>query len=233
MRPVRTGGPEGGKRRLTPTAPRDRASEDHRTWKRHEQLSVAGHRRRRAGGPLWTDPDRLADEGQYRQRQDARDRRGDPGGRLGLSPAAVHHHRHGWRGDPRRRLFPDRRMGRHRLRHRRGPVGPGRFRRHADLGQGQRPHGTGRVGEPGQGSGPGLPLGCHHRHVRGGRRASGRGRLLRHPDGGPGLRVHQPRSHRRPRRARLRCLADLHLRPSGRRHLHQGCGRRWRHGGQG
>ena len=31
----------------------------------------------------------------------------------------------------------------------------------------------------------------------------------------------------------LRRLADLDLRPSRRRHLHQGCGRRRRHGGQG
>ena len=62
------------------------------------------------------------------------------------------------------------------------------------------------------------------RHARGGPRAARRGRLLRRAD---------PRRHgragcdRRAPRARLRWFADLRLRPSGRRHLHQG-GRRGR-----
>ena len=50
--------------------------------------------------------------------------------------------------------------------------------RDADLGPGQRPHRAGRLGEPGQGAGPGVPLGRHHRHVRGRRRPAGRGGLL-------------------------------------------------------
>jgi K(+)-stimulated pyrophosphate-energized sodium pump len=48
-----------------------------------------------------------------------------------------------------------------------------------------------------------------------------------------GFRPHQPHRHRRAGGARLRRLADLDLRPSRRRHLHQGCRRRRRHGGQG
>ena len=43
----------------------------------------------------------------------------------------------------------------------------------------------------------------------------------------------QPHRHRRAGRARLRRFADLDLRPSRRRHLHQGCGRRRRPGRQG
>ena len=48
-----------------------------------------------------------------------------------------------------------------------------------------------------------------------------------------GIAAGQPRHDRRARVARLRRLADLDLRPSRRRHLHQGCGRRRRHGRQG
>ena len=54
------------------------------------------------------------------------------------------------------------------------------------------------------------------------------GVLLRHR-----RRRRQPRHDRRAGRARLRRLADLDLRPSRRRHLHQGCRRRRRHGRQG
>ena len=48
-----------------------------------------------------------------------------------------------------------------------------------------------------------------------------------------GVAPGQPRDDRRAGRAGLRRLADLDLRPSRRRHLHQGCGRRRRHGRQG
>ena len=48
-----------------------------------------------------------------------------------------------------------------------------------------------------------------------------------------GLPADQPHGRRRARGARLRRLADLHLRPSRRRHLHQGCRRRRRPRRQG
>ena len=51
--------------------------------------------------------------------------------------------------------------------------------------------------------------------------------------GPAGQRAERPRRHRRARRARLRRLADLDLRPSRRRHLHQGRRRRRRPGRQG
>ena len=48
-----------------------------------------------------------------------------------------------------------------------------------------------------------------------------------------GFAVNTPHRDRRAGRARLRRLADLDLRPSRRRHLHQGCRRRRRPGRQG
>ena len=56
--------------------------------------------------------------------------------------------------------------------------------------------------------------------------------LLR-PDRPARLRARRPHRHRRARRARLRRLADLDLRPSRRRHLHQGRRRRRRSRRQG
>ncbi len=57
--------------------------------------------------------------------------------------------------------------------------------------------------------------------------------LLRHPHLVRGLCAGRPHSGRRAGRARLRRLADLDLRPSWRRHLHQGRGRRRRSRRQG
>ena len=58
--------------------------------------------------------------------------------------------------------------------------------------------------------------------------------LLPRPDRHPmGYAPKRPRRHRRARLARLRRFADLDLRPSRRRHLHQGCRRRRRSRRQG
>ena len=101
----------------------------------------------------------------------------------------------------------------------------GRLHRHERVGTRQRPRG--RVGALGRVAGPrGRLQGRRgHRPARGGPGAAGRRRLLRDPDPG---RHRRARRDRRPRRARLRRLADLGLRPSGRRHLHQGRRRRRR-----
>ena len=79
---------------------------------------------------------------------------------------------------------------------------------------------------------PRLQGGRGHRHAGGGPRAAGRRRLLRRP-AQHGRAERQPRHDRCAGLAGLRRLADLDLRPSRRRHLHQGCGCRRRHGRQG
>ena len=70
-----------------------------------------------------------------------------------------------------------------------------------------------------QGARGGLQGRRGHGHARGRPGAARRGRLLRDPDPGRNRRA---RRDRRARGPRLRRLADLRLRPSGRRHLHQG-----------
>ncbi len=120
-----------------------------------------------------------------------------------------------------------------RLRHRRDPVGRGRLHRHERVGARQRPHRAGRDEVAGRRPRHRLPLGRGHRHAGRGPRAARRRRLLRLPDGRPRLCVLRPHGRRRPGRARLRRLADLDLRPSRRRHLHQGRRRRRRPRRQG
>ena len=128
-----------------------------------------------------------------RARDRARDRARGPG---------RQRHPGGGRLPDRGALLRLRRLHRHeRLRAReraRGGVGAFGRVRGAERGlQGRRDHGSARRG-------PG---------------AARRGRLLRHPDrnGDRGAR-----RHRRSDRPRLRRLADLGLRPSGRRDLHEG-----------
>ena len=79
---------------------------------------------------------------------------------------------------------------------------------------------------------PCLPGGRGHRHAGGGPRAPRRRRLLRRAAQHRRAK-RQPRHDRRAGGAWLRRLADFDLRPSRRRHLHQGCRCRRRHGRQG
>ncbi len=123
--------------------------------------------------------------------------------------------------------------GRDRLRDRRDAVGRGRLHRHERVGARQRAHRAGGDQVARRRSRHRLQGGRHHRHAGGGPRAARRHRLLRHPDRPARLCAQQPHRGRRAGRARLRRLADLDLRPSRRRHLHQGCRRRRRPRRQG
>ena len=78
-----------------------------------------------------------------------------------------------------------------------------------------------------------LPLRCHHRHAGRRPRPARRLGLLPHPDDDRRLCGQRSRGRRLAGRARLRRLADLDLRPSRRRHLHQGRRRRRRSRRQG
>jgi hypothetical protein len=126
--------------------------------------------------------------------------------------------------------------GRHecrRLCHRRGVVRRLRLHRHECVGARQCAHRAG--GDQGHrpGAGRGVPRWRDHRHAGGGPGPARRDGILLVP----GANEPHARCHRRQAQSAdrfcLRLLADLHLRPSGRRHLHQGCGRRRRPGGQG
>ncbi len=187
-----------------------------------------GARLRRLGVPL--DPGR-----ERRHAADAGDRRRRPGGRQGLSQPAIHDHRHRRdRGVPCAGL-PAELVQRHRLRHRRHPVGCRRLCRHERLGPRQRAH---RRGGALRRAAPGarhrLQVGRDHRHAGGRARAARRRRLLFHPArylqrGRPVRAAPHPRGAGR---ARVRRLADLDLRAARRRHLHQGRRRGRRPGGQ-
>ena len=103
--------------------------------------------------------------------------------------------------------------------------------RHERLGALQRPRRRGGPRRRHAGAAGRLPRRRDHRHA--GRRPgpAGRRRLLRRADL---VLQRQPQDGcRRARRPRLRRLADLRLRPTGRRHLHQGGRRRRRPGRQG
>ena len=167
------------------------------------------------------------------QRPHAGNRRGHPRGRASLSGAPVHHHRHcrgrrvpaglvaafGYRCD----RFPGRRRA----------FGRRWLHRHARFGARQCAHRAGCIEQPGGRSRHRLQVGCHHRPSGGRPRAARRLRLLLGADrpARPGPR--RPQGHRFAGGARLRRFAHLDLRPSRRRHLHQGCRCRRRSGRQG
>ena len=113
-----------------------------------------------------------------------------------------------------------------------GGVALRRHRLHRDerLGAGQHPRRRGRPRRRAAGARRRLQGRLGHRPA--GRRpgAARRRRLLRHPGH---HRQHRQGGRRRADRPRLRRLADLRLRPSRRRHLHQGRRRRRRPGRQG
>ncbi len=153
------------------------------------------------------------------QRAHAGDLRRRPGGRQGISQPPVSDHR----GRRRTAGNPDRcasgRHHRHRLRHRWRAFGSGGLHRHEPLGPRQRPRRRGGSRRRAAGLGRSLqgrlgdrPAGCRPGPAR-------RRRLLRDPDP---RRPHRQGSGRCPHRPRLRRFADLGLRPSRRRHLHQG-----------
>ena len=103
----------------------------------------------------------------------------------------------------------------------------GRLHRHERLGPRQRPRGRGGPRRHRPGAQRRLPRRRRHRHARRRPRAARRRRLLRDPH--VDLRRRDQGGRGRAHRPRLRRLADLRLRPSGRRHLHQGRRRRRRH----
>jgi len=165
------------------------------------------------------------------ERAHARDRGRGAGRRRRLPQPPVHDHRHRGGGALRHPAGGPGCADGRRLRHRRHLLGGGRLYRHEHLGARQRAHGRGRPQRPGRGAARGLPGRRHHGAAGGRPGPAGRGGLLRGP------RRHDPLGRdgqpRPPRRPRLRRLADLGLRPSRRRHLHQGRGRRRRPRGQG
>ena len=157
----------------------------------------------------------------------AGDLRRHPRRRAGLSGPAVHNHC----DRRRRRLHPCLvaafRHRRSRLPDRRAVVGRGRIHRHARLGARQCAHGAGRLQQPRGRPRHRLQVRRHHRHAGGRFGAAWRCGLLSDPYRADGLRHRRQRaaarSHRCAGGARLRRLADLDLRASWRRHLHQGC----------
>jgi hypothetical protein len=197
---------------------------DH-AFRRH-RLRLAVHRLRDLGHPV-------GPRGRPGQCTYAGDCGRDPGGRAGLSHSPVHHHRAcGRRGFPHHMVAP----GRHRsdrLPDRRRAFGRCRLHRNARLGPRQCAHRAGCVEQPVGRPRHRLQGRRDHRNAGGRPRPSGGLGLLLGPDRTDGGCPLGPRRHRRARRARLRRFADLDLRASGRRHLHQGCGCRRRSGRQG
>ncbi len=117
------------------------------------------------------------------------------------------------------------------FRARRIALRPDRLYRHERLGACQRAHRRSGEGWPQRRAERRLQGRRHHRHAGGRPWSARRRRLLRRAHPGAG-RKHGA-SDARPGGPGLRRLADLHLRPTRRRHLHQGRRRRRRPGGQG
>ena len=193
---------------------------------RRERGLVARHHLRRPVDRLRRLGRAVGHAGRCRQCPDAGDRRGDPGGRRGLSPPSVHDHRHRRRDHLRHRRLAARAARRDRIPDRRGALGRRGLHRHAGVGARQRPHRASREHRPGRGAGAGVPRRRGHRHAGGGP-GTPRGRgLLRLPDRDRRLCPDRPHRGQRAGGARLRRVADLDLRPARRRHLHQGRRRR-------
>ncbi len=185
---------------------------------------------RRLDHPLRAQPQR-------RQCAHAGNRPGDSGRRRRLSEPPVHHHRHGRRGDLRSRAPVPRLAGRRRLPDRRRAVRPRRLCRHVRLGARQCPHRRSLA----PGSRPGLSVAFRSGAVTG-MLVVGLG-VLAVAGYYAVLTPASASTSRSPNRAAswstawsalgFGRLADLDLRPSRRRHLHQGRRRRRRHGRQG
>ena len=175
-------------------------------------------------------PDAVAAPPAGRQRAHAGDRARRAGGRGGLPQEAVHGRRaRRDRPVPAARPLRQARLGqRLRLPDRRRSLGGGGLHRHECGRPLERAH---------RGCGPGRPQAGVRRRVQGrlrhrpaGRRSrpARRRRLLPAADAGHGPLARL--GHRRPRRARVRRLADLGVRATRRRDLHEGGGRRRRPG---
>ncbi len=162
------------------------------------------------------------------QRADAGDLRGRAGRRRGLSQEAVHddRDRRGRAVHPARRL-PQARLGaRVRVPRRRDPLGGRRVHRDERGRALERPDRGGGARRPEAGARRRLQGGLGDRAARRRPRPVRRHRLLLVPD----RRAAQlaDLGDQRPDRPRVRRLADLGLRASRRRHLHEGRRRRRR-----
>ena len=195
---------------------------------------VAHRSLRRARPPLRHLGHLFGDAGRSRQRQDAGDIRSGARGRAGLSAPAIHHDRHRRRRDlPHRRLSP-RLARRRRLCGRRHPVRLRGFHRDERVRARQCAHRAGRHRLARRRARTGVPRRCHHRAPGGGARLARRHALFRLPHRHAAFCAERSGRRRFHGGARLRRLADLHLRAIGRRHLHQGrrCRRRSRRQGR-
>ena len=168
-----------------------------------------------------------------RQRAHAGNRGGGGRRRAGLSQAPVHDDRHRRRRDFRAAGLLPRHAGCDRLPDRCGAVGRCGLHRHERLGSRQRAHRAGRDHLAGRRSRTRLQGGRDHGHARCRSRAARRHHLFRLSHPRHGAEGQRPRRRRCAGGARLRRLADLDLRPSRRRHLHQGRRRRRRSRRQG
>ena len=157
----------------------------------------------------------------------AGDRCGDPGRRQRLSRAPIYDHCAGGRGHLCHRLVFADTEGRGWLSCRCHAFGCGRLYRHAGLRSCQCSHNAGFECEPCGGTWRRLQVGRGDGHAGGRSRASFGDGLFFGAHGLSRLRAELSRSDRRACRARLRRFADLDLRASRWRHLHQGrrCGR--------
>ena len=169
------------------------------------------------------------------QRAHARDPGCDPGRRQRLPEPAVPHHRRRRdrdRGPAAAREHGDehaRLEGIGRLRDRRHPLVCCGLHRHERRGTRQRARRRGCARRHLAGVRCRVQGRHRHRHPRRRPRPARRGRLLRDPARGRRRRAGRGAGTRRPQ---LRRLADLGLRPSRRRHLHEGRRRRRRPGRQ-
>ena len=117
---------------------------------------------------------------------DAGNRRRHPGRRGRLSQPPIHHHRRRRRGDLCAGLLLSGLAGRAGLSDRRLPVGRGRLCRHVCFGPGQCAHRRSLAFGSRRRPVGGLPPRRRYRHVGGGPRPVGRGRLLRFSHHGAG-----------------------------------------------
>ena len=210
-------------------------------WVRENHYVDRTHLRarlRRRGDRLRRRVHRLDHGEAGRQRPDARNRRRDPGGRAGVSQSPVPDDRHRRRAAVRRHLGGAGRRDRRRIRRRRHPLRPRRLHRDERLGALERAHGRGGAHGVERSARGRVPRRRDHRHARRRPRPPRRRRLLLVPAGLGARRAEPDEGRPAPRdpaarRPRLRRLADLDLRASWRRHLHQGRGRRRRSGRQG
>ena len=178
-----------------------------------------------------TSDDALSARALARQRAHAEHLARRPAGRARLPEPPVHHDRRRRRGRVRRADLRAEHRRRVRLRDRRHPLRLGGLHRHERVRARQRARRRGRPRGGLPGAHRRLPRRRDHRPARGRPRPDGGSRLLRPAH--RGLQRNSEDGRRCADRARLRGLADLDLRPSRRRHLHEGGRRRRRPRGQG